>query len=242
MEDYYLFSSKSCPFAHRCEIAIKYLNIDIKIIYCDPVFTFANGWTITDDRIEYKTIKDLYISSEFETKYYSLPILYNYKTKKIVSNESLKIIEILDTRSVLNNHYYELLYTDFNEKIVVGTYKVGHSISEEDYLERKNDVFLYLNILDKGMALRDKLAPLDLKNISMIDIVMYCHLIRFDLVFYHLFMVNDKHLWEYPNIYRYLRRLHTIFNDSTDLLEIKRGSYTCENNLQNSNFPYLNKI
>lgn len=165
----------------------------------------------------------------FETKYYSLPILYNYKTKKIVSNNSLEIINIL--HKDLSNFNYNL-YNEFNEKIVVGTYKVGHAKSEEEYLKWKDQVFDYLDKLE---------TTINVSDLSALDIVMYCHLIRFDLVFYNLFSVNKKHLWEYPKIYSYLQYLHALFEDSTDLLEIKRGAYLTENNLPDPKFPYLGK-
>lgn len=235
MEDYCLFSSKSCPYAHRCEVLIDYLNLtDIKIVYCDPIFSLTDGWRIPDNVVvNFKYIKDIYLASGLEVKYYTLPLLYNLKTKKIVANDSLEILKLL-TNDTISKDYDANLYNDFNEKIVVGTYKAGHAKTEEEYKKYSNAVFRFLDDLETKITIPEKL--------SLLDIVMYCHLIRFEHVFYSLFTLVDKHIWEYCAIYSYLQYLYCLFKNSTDFLEIKRGAYLTENNRRSQNFPYLNNF
>lgn len=234
---YYLFSSKSCPYAHRCEIAIKLLNLsNVEIVYCDPLFTFEHGWKIIGDNnpTNHTNLKDLYKESEISSKFVSLPVLYDNDTKKIVVNDSLDIIVFLgkyaNNFGLIPVHNDEEFYSSFNQKIAIGTYKAGHAKTQEDYIKCFNEVFEYLDYFDKYME--DKQYVIQDK-LSCIDIIVYCHLIRFDLVFYSLFSLNKKHLWEYNNICRYLKNLSSIpaFKDATNLDEIKRGAYLTENNL-----------
>lgn len=242
----YLFVSKSCPYAHRCEIAKELFNrTDITTIYCDPVFTFNNGWTIDKENNPtiFNTIKEIYIATEFnDTKYYSLPVLYDGNLNKIISNESLEIIKLMNPINpevtVINNEFY----TKFDEHIVRGTYKAGHAKTLEEYEMFCNNVFNYLIEFNEYMKDRiyiektlsfDHDTFIEINRLTINDIIAYCHLVRFDTVFYRLFAVNRKHLWEYENIMRYMKALSGIdaFKNNTDIEQIKYGAYNTENNL-----------
>lgn len=234
---YYLFSSKSCPYAHRCEIAVRLLGFGsaIQIVYCDPIFTFKEGWKIISNNnpTKYTHIKELYEESKIDAKYFSLPVLYDNSSKRIVSTESLDIIKLLNgfSESKLSTQCnYQKFFDEFNETIVVGTYKAGHAKTQEEYEKYFTSVFDYLDQFEN--FLNGKQYVID-NVFSIMDIVVYCHLIRFDLVFYDLFALNGKHLWEYDNICRYLNNLSSIpaFKLATDIDNIKRGAYLTENNL-----------
>ena len=234
---YYLFSSKSCPYAHRCEIAIRLLNLsNVKVLFCDPLFTFKDGWKImdSDNPTNFTSLKELYDASGIVSKFVSLPVLYDNELEKIVSNDSIDLIKFLIADSgnaELNpQNNYDSFYNEFNEKISVGTYKAGHAKTQEEYSKYFDLVFEYLDKLNE--YLKDKYYVIENK-LSFVDIIVYCHLIRFDLVFYNLFSLNKKHLWEYDNIYKYLHNLSSFegFKMATDLDEIKRGAYLTENNL-----------
>jgi len=238
MTSYYLFSSTSCPFAHRCEIAIKLLNLDMTIIHCDPIFTFANGWKIEDNSIvPYKTIKEMYSACNYSSKYHSLPILYD--GNQIICNESRDIIEMLSNMkpgiiSIANN---EKLYTEFYDNIVVGTYKAGHVKTLEEYEHCITMIYIYLESLN--FCLEGKKYVVD-DTLSGLDIILYYHLIRFDTIFYDLFKVNKLRLSDYKHITTYLNSLssHPAFQSATDLQQIKECTYLCENNLHH-NLGYI---
>lgn len=113
--DYYLISSKSCPYAHRTEIVrnLKGLHHNITIVYCDPAFKFT-GWSLDYEYNGYNPSKifnspkllDLYKLSEpsYEGRG-TLPLLHNRTSNKIVNNESSEIIKIFnaDFNRILNN-------------------------------------------------------------------------------------------------------------------------------------------
>lgn len=238
MSAFYLFSSKSCPYAHRCEIAIKLLNISslVEVVYCDPLFTFKDKWKIigSNNPTPYTLLADLYTASQVISPMISLPVLYDNSTKKILSTDSMEVIKILhDYQTPINllPSGQTDFFDKFNTCICIGTYKAGHAKTPEDYQKFFNMMFDYLDWLEDDY-LKDKIY-ISSDNLSILDIIVYCHLIRFDLIFYSLFALNKKHLWEFPNICRYLKSLSTIpeFRDATDIEEIKRGGYLTENNL-----------
>lgn len=232
----YLFSSKSCPYAHRCEISIKLLNLEnqIEIVYCDPIFTFKDKWKIvgSNNPSPFEYLKDLYEYTNCKNRV-SLPTLYDNSKGQIISSDSIEIIKIMCRAATSYKDFViedPIFYKNFNEKFAIGTYVTGHAKTTEDYQRNYEMVFEYLdwlnNYLDaKDFALGDKL--------TMTDVILYCHLIRFDIVFYNLFSLNKKHLWEYQHILRYLQNLRSIqaIHDATDIDEIKRGGYLTENNL-----------
>lgn len=231
MENYCLFSAKSCPYAHRCEILIHLLELPITIIQCDPVWTYKDGWLISNSNnpTAYATIKEMYEANSLDTKFTSLPVLYDMTEKKILFNDSIKIIKFLCDKTAsdldcdINGEFYE----EFNTKISVGTYKAGHAKTADDYKLHFDAVFNYLDEFDNYIHDRNYIYD----KLSLIDIIVYCHLIRFDLVFYSLFSLNKKHLWEYDSICQYMKRLSDSFAQATDIDEIKRGAYLTENNL-----------
>ncbi len=233
MQNYYLFSSKSCPYAHRCEILIHLLNLPINIVYCDSTWTYSNGWMITDaNPTPYTNLKEMYSANNLDTKFTSLPVLYDKVSGKILFNDSIKIIRFLcdqEENCSINCNIDNEFYDEFNTKVCVGTYKAGHSKTFDDYNKYFNDVFDYLDKFDKYIYNKPYISD----SLSLIDIIVYCHLIRFDLVFYNLFSLNKKHLWQYQNICAYMKHLSSIdgFRNTTNIHEIKKGGYMTENNL-----------
>lgn len=243
-DDYYLFSSKSCPYAHRVEIVKNIKELDnIKIVWCDPVFKFT-GWSLNYDYNSmnpskmFNSEKLIELYKMAEPSYNgrgTLPLLYNLTTNTLVNNESSEIIKIFNSLSDNNNLYPENLKhqidefcTEFNQQICTNTYKAGHAKTMEEYTQLFNSVFEYLDKLN-DMLTGDYIIS---DQLTLADVHAYSHLIRFDCVFYTLFSLNKKHLWEYSNICRYLKTLSSNphFYLTVDLNEIKKGAYMSENN------------
>ena len=231
-----LFSSKSCPYAHRCEIAIKILGLAelVSVVYCDPVFSFKEKWKIigSNNPTKHTFLKDLYEELGRSTDRVSLPTLYDPINNQIIYTDSVEIIKFLNLYS--NGASLNLedndFFLKFEQNISTGTYLAGHAKTQENYKKYFNLVFDYLDQLNNYLV--DKIF-VSQNKLSMLDVIVYCHLIRFDPIFYNLFSLNKKHLWEYTNICRYLKNLLTIkeFRETTDIEEIKRGGYLTENNL-----------
>jgi len=231
---YLLISAKSCPYAHRLEIVrnLNKLQEVVQIIYCDPIFSFESGWIL--NHLGCQRLFELYNKDGNFTGRATLPVLYDLKLQKIINNESAEIIQLFNSISkTISDDMKDQIdefYKVFNDCICVGTYKAGHAKSVDEYRKYFNLVFDYLDQLDNRCAGSKYLFG---DNITIADIYAYPHLIRFDPIFYCLFSLNKKHLWEYPNIARYLNDVSAIseFRNTVDLDEMKRGAFMSENNL-----------
>lgn len=238
-----LLSAKSCPYAHRIEMVInlKGLQNEIDVVWCDPAFKFSE-WVL-DYEYKGKNPKTLFscdkLSEIYEKSNHtgraSLPILYDLNSDKIVCNESADIIKMLNGMENTMDLYPENLRndidafcTEFNQRICVDTYKAGHAKTYDEYKLLFDCVFDYLEQLNKKLTSSCVLG----NSITLADVHVFAHLIRFDCVFYSLFSLNKRHLWEYQNIAKYMERMSVIkeVSSTVDLEEIKRGAYMSENN------------
>jgi len=256
---YHIFTAKSCPFAHCVEITrrLKGLVDNISITFCNPVFNFEKGWQLNysyqsnENVLNHVPKGDLtslnelykYVDSDYIGRM-TIQLIFDKWTNTIVNNESSQIIKILNSsfNTLIDNdldlypphlqNQINQFRIEFNDKISTGTYKAGHAKTNDDYALHFNNTFEYLDKLDDMLKKNNTLFLVG-DNITLADIHAFPHLIRFDAVFYTLFSLNKKHLWEYENIHAYLKRLCSIkaFVDCTDIDEIKKGAFLSENNL-----------
>ena len=105
-----------------------------------------------------------------------------------------------------------------------GVYKAGFATSQEVYEEEVVKVF---DALDEVEALLGKQAYLVGDKITEADWRLFTTLIRFDAVYYGHFKCNLKHVYEYPNIWRYTRELYNWpgVAETVDFRHIKEHYY-----------------
>lgn len=242
MTDLYLISAKSCPYAHRLEILLNLIGSNINILWCDPEFK-ENGWSL-DYTYNEVNPKQILLVDRLEDLYkrampgyigrYTVPVLYDSRQDKIISNESKDIIKLLlNDSSPLYPFPFKTAIDDFcsnfEQRIGKDTYIAGHAKTFDIYSKLFESVFRYLDELDN--RLKDETYIIG-DTLSLRDIYVFPHLVRFDCIFYNLFSLNKKHLWEYQNIKRYIGDLLRInaFMKTLDLFEIKKGGYLSINN------------
>lgn len=242
MSNLYLISAKSCPYAHRIEILLNLMKSNINILWCDPEFK-DNGWSLDytyngsnpKQILSCNKIEDLYRRAIPEyTGRYTVPVLYDLTQNKIISNESKDIIKFLlnDSSTLYPSHFrtdIDYFCSEFEQRIGKDTYVAGHAKTSEIYSKLFDSVFDYLDKLNERLSDRTYIMG---DTLTMCDVYVFPHLIRFDLIFYNLFLLNKKHLWEYPHIKKYIRRLLNIdaFINTLNLYEIKKGGYLSINN------------
>lgn len=237
-QPYCLFLAKSCPYAHRIEIVrnLRGLN-NIRCYYADPKFVFS-GWNMDYDYqgnnpakiFNVKTAMDIYrISDPNFTGRATLPILFDSIKNKIVSNESMQIIQMM-APNLTPIHLAGQINTfieEFSKEICTGIYKAGHAKNAEEKTTLTERVFNYLTKFDSMISVYI------FDELTMADIIAYPHLMRFDCIYHGLYKLDRCHLHEYPNICKYLSMLNssTIFRSTIDVNEMKSGGYLSENNL-----------
>lgn len=242
---YHLYVSLACPWACRTLImrSIKGLEDMISISVVNPLMV-EHGWTFDP---EDGVIADPVLNADYMHQIYThvepnysgrvtVPVLYDLKQDKIVNNESSEILRMLNAAfdgigakegdySPANlmsdiDEINEMVYHSINN----GVYKAGFATAQDVYEEEVDKLFV---ALDQVEELLGKQAYLVGDKITEADWRLFTTLIRFDPVYYGHFKCNLKHVYEYPNIWRYTKELYHFpgVADTVDFRHIKEHYY-----------------
>jgi glutathionyl-hydroquinone reductase len=231
---YRLYVAKSCPWAHRTLIvrAMKGLDAAIPVLYADP-YMGENGWEFTDGHLYqlYARAKPGY------TGRVTVPVLWDEKEQRIVNNEWSEIIRMLNrdfdafARRKLADLYPEKLRREIdwlNERIYRtvnnGVYRAGFATAQDKYEEAVTELFRTLDWLEKRLQRRRWLCG---SYFTEADVRLFTTLVRFDAVYYSHFKCNLRRLVDYPNLWRYTRRIYALprVAKTVDLAQIKSHYY-----------------
>lgn len=235
---YHLYSAYGCPFAHRATLALKLKGLDsaITVDYVDSVMkdtdigmNFSETWP---DTVNGKAnLRDVYLLShpEYAGKP-TVPVLFDKKTKKIVSNSSADILRMLNSEfdavgspSKVLDLYPEHLRTEVDElngwitpKIVFGVYRTGGAYREHKQEAYDQEIDSIFGAFDKVEEILSKKRYLTGDNLTEADVRLFVVLIRFDPIYFLLFRCCKRSLASYKNIWAYLRDMYQTFGlDST---------------------------
>ncbi|MRI82359.1 glutathione S-transferase family protein [Aerococcaceae bacterium DSM 109653] len=242
---YHLYVSLACPWACRTLIMrnIKGLEEMISVSVVNPLMV-ENGWTFEEDE---GVIADPVLNADFLHQIYThvepnysgrvtVPVLYDLKQNKIVNNESSEILRMLNSAfdsigakpgdyspAALMNEIdaiNEKVYHNINN----GVYKAGFSTAQEVYEEEVKKVFAALDEVEEILGRQPYLVG---DQITEADWRLFTTLIRFDPVYYGHFKCNYRHVYEYPNIWRYTKELynHPGVAETVDFRHIKEHYY-----------------
>lgn len=252
---YHLYVSYACPWAHRTLIVRKLKGLE-DIISFNSVHweMLAKGWrfatpdekipgeNVTPDPIhpEFTHIRDIYFAqnSEYEGRF-TVPTLYDKKTKRIVNNESSEIIRMLyyafdglidekyksidlfpeDLRKQIEETN-EWTYNDVNN----GVYRSGFATSQEAYEKAVTQLFKSLDRIEEHLA--SSPGPYYFGDkITEADVRLYTTIIRFDAVYVQHFKTNIREIRSgYPAIHKWVRELYwdvPAFGETTEFTHIK---------------------
>jgi len=223
---YHLYVSYACPWAHRTLIfrALKKLEAMISVSIVNW-YMGANGWTfdpvsgvVPDDINNAEFLHQVYTASDPNySGRVTVPVLWDKKSNKIVSNESSEIIrmfnEAFDSLGAAPGDYYPLALRDeinsLNDRIYEtvnnGVYKAGFATTQEAYDEAVSKVFETLNWLEKRLETQRYLTG---EAVTEADWRLFTTLVRFDPVYVGHFKCNLKRLADYPNLSGYVRDLY----------------------------------
>ncbi|RDW78649.1 glutathione S-transferase family protein [Aspergillus mulundensis] len=253
---YHLYVSYACPWAHRTLIARKLKGLDDIISYTSVHWHLGEkGWrfatpdedipgasTIPDPiHSEYTHLRDIYFANEPDyTGRFTVPVLYDKKTKRIVSNESSEIIRMFyyEFDDLLPAQYQKVdlfppplreqidatnawVYDDVNN----GVYKSGFATTQEAYEKNVTTLFSSLDRIEKHLA-ESKSPYFFGDDITEADIRLYTTIVRFDPVYVQHFKCNIRDIRSgYPAIHAWLRKLYwdvPAFKETTQFEHIKK--------------------
>ncbi|WP_127145293.1 glutathione S-transferase family protein [Pelagibacterium montanilacus] len=225
---YHLYVSYACPWAHRTLIfrQLKGLDEHITVSAVSPRMPDETGWQFTG---EMGSDTDPINNADYLHQVYTaavpdftgrvtVPVLWDKKTGKIVSNESAEIIRMFNSAfdEVTGNtadFYPEdkrdrideinaRIYDDINN----GVYKSGFATTQEAYSEAVTALFDALDWVESILAENRFLVG---DEPTEADWRLVTTLMRFDAVYVGHFKCNIRRIADYPAIQAYLKTLYT---------------------------------
>ncbi|CAK1364529.1 unnamed protein product [Cercospora beticola] len=189
-----------------------------------------------------KFMHEVYFKAEKEYKgRYSVPVLWDKKLKTIVNNESHELLRDLQTAfnpllppELANITLYpehlrskiDALAPILQRDLNTGVYKAGFAPDQQTYEKNLPPVFAVLNLLEKLAASNDGPHILG-RELTEVDIRVFCTLIRFDVAYVQHFKTNLSMIrYGYPTLHNWLKGLYwnnKAFAETTDFRHIKEN-------------------
>ncbi|MFL5814577.1 MAG: glutathione S-transferase family protein [Bdellovibrionia bacterium] len=249
---YHLYISWACPWAHRTAIVRSLLGLQdaISLSAVGPVWN-DKGWTFTDnepgvipdfvnhqrDLIDIYRLADPKYDDEETT-----PVLWDKEARTIVNNESLEIIKMFatDFLPIAKNkidlypeslrgevdRVVEEIYPSINN----GVYMAGFATSQKAYERAYIHLFKALDYWEGELGKRRYMVG---SQLTLADICLFTTLLRFDLVYYSHFKCNRQHIYEFPNLWGYVRDIYQTpgVAETCNFDHIKRHYYISQKDI-----------
>ena len=227
---YHLYVSHACPWAHRTLVTRALLGLD-QVISFSTVHPLMldDGWTFEANDPEFPSadhvngeryLRQLYLRADPRfTGRVTVPVLWDRVDASLVNNESSDIIRMMATgfRSLQTREVdlypahlrseIDLTMERFYEPINNGVYRCGFAQTEAAYQLAHRELFEALELWNQHLSDRDYLCG---SSVSIADIALFTTLIRFDPVYYVHFKTSQRHVYEYPNLWRFVRRMYAL--------------------------------
>jgi len=265
---YHLFVALNCPWCHRVTLVRYILGLQDSITM-DIAFPNRTGiddpdgkneWEFSPERYasltgrqlpectsengtgkKLRLVKEIYEEEGSQER--SVPILYDKKFRRIVSNESAEIVRMLNRQAgPLGSTFDDLnrlnLYPDdiqseidtLNEEIYVninnGAYKAGFSSDQGIYSNAFLNYFKTLKVLEVKLS-SDNRPFLTGDHFTEADLRLFPTLYRHDPVYYLRMKLNGAKILNYPHFWRWLCRVYALHGvaESNSLVHCKQGYF-----------------
>jgi glutathionyl-hydroquinone reductase len=221
---YHLYVSHACPYSARTVLArcVKQLHDVVSMSVVDPV-RGPDGWVFgsgeyADPLNSFRTLREAYEATDasYEGRV-SVPVLWDRKTRRIVSTESADIMRMLGSAwdavggAASVTLYPEPLRAEIDalnewvaKRINDAVYDVGTATAQVVYERAHRKLFEALDELEQRLAKRPFLLgdePVES------DWRLFPTLVRFDAVYARLFKCT-RQIAAMPNLWSYTRRLY----------------------------------
>lgn len=246
---YVLYFNRTCPWSHRAVAtrALKGLESAIDAVLLDPAMGRQSWWfgdsgEYSDPALGATWLHELYSASDGGfTGRVSIPVLWDRETARIVNNDSGAIARMLNDEF---NEYaerpeidlcpaalrdeIEALNDSIGDRLTDGVYRCLLASNQEQYERGFDRLFEALDTLDARLAVNRYLlgdAPTEP------DWRLFGCLVRFDAVYYSLYLCNLRRIVDYANRWDYTRDLYQLPGIATtvDIDALKRGYYRTVN-------------
>jgi len=215
---YHLFVAWNCPWAHRTLLARVVLGLEdtISVSYAKPRRT-EQGWVFdaqgefSDALLRVLAVNEVYArQTPPYTGRITVPVLWDRKTERIVSNESADIVRMFgafgDTSLAPADLIPQIdawnarLYAEVNN----GVYRAGFARTQEAYDKAVASLFDALDDLETHL---DRNRFLCGDRFTEADLRLFPTLARFDVAYHYAFKCNIRRLIDYPNLWAYAREI-----------------------------------
>lgn len=213
-----------------------------------PPFDDYKGWIFDPPHDGFKCTGELYEHAQpgYSKSFgggrptFSVPILFDEKTQKIVNNESAQIVMILNkafdkfSKRPYLNLYPEALQQQIDAlnawiypHINDGVYRCGFARTQESYDIALNN---HWDAMDRLEALLEGRTYLIGNELTVADIRLFPTLVRYDVVYFSHFKTCRSHLTEMPNLLRHTRMILQLagVKDTVNLDSVMQHYYFCQ--------------
>jgi putative glutathione S-transferase len=229
---YHLYISPACPFSHRVMVvrALKGLETVVDLSVLHPLWDTPDGWVFGDTGLStadragngFRYLYEAYSASSPDyTGKVTVPVLWDQRSRRIVSNESLEIAQMLndafnkiggddrvDLCSADLKTAMDGLNTRITKSLAIGVYAVAAARDQREYDAAMDELFGFLDQLDR--LLNDGRPFLLGDRPTLADVLVYPPLIRFDAVYNPLFRASRRRLADYPRLPALVTRIHNL--------------------------------
>ena len=229
---YHLYVSPACPFSHRVMVvrALKGLDSLVDLSVLHPLWDTPDGWVFGDTALStadragngFRCLYEAYgASSPNYTGKVTVPVLWDQRSRRIVSNESLEIAHMLNDafNEVGGDDRVDLCPADLKpamdgligriaKSLAEGVYAVAAARDQRQYDAAMDELFGFLDQLDRQL---DDARPFLLGDRpTLADVLAYPPLVRFDAVYNPLFRASRRRLADYRCLPALVKRIHNL--------------------------------
>jgi putative glutathione S-transferase len=223
---HHLIVGRSCPWAHRTWLvwSLRQLQGSISLVVAEPD---PNGglWRLEPPFRGCATLRALYQQAGAPAEARAtVPVLVGGTTEALLSNESARLMELLDRwpdagqgegalacgslqpeeRLADLSSWRQRLQHHVND----GVYRCGFARTQAAYDRAETALFAALDDLET--ALVDGGPWILGDHLTLVDVQLFPTLSRWELVYEPLFGCSRRPLWHYPQLWAWRRRFYSL--------------------------------
>lgn len=234
---FFLVASASCPWSHAAVIALTLAELGDAIQVQWAGGPRVEGYGLlpggpVPGRTELQHLHQFYTRTDpTYTGRATVPILWDSQTNRILSNSSADILaaidaiaETVDLRPPQRLAEIDELTGFIFDGLSNAVYRAGKAQRQDEYDEAVDTVFNTLDALETRLHGRTYLIG---SSLTEADVRLFATLVRFDTVYATHFRCTRKRLVEYPQLWRFTRRIYQMpgIKESVDFEQIRFGYY-----------------